>query len=140
MVTGRGKHFCAGIDLEALQGQFAAQQHECAGRARHTLRTFILELQASPARSKRRTLRFRCAVLLLCCHPAQPACPRASLRPFPPQAAMTAFEECVCPVIAAVHGACVGAGVDLITACDLRLATADALFTVKVPSGVAAGM
>jgi len=35
------------------------------------------------------------------------------------------------PVIAAVHGACLGAGMDLITACDLRLASADAVFSVR---------
>jgi enoyl-CoA hydratase len=35
------------------------------------------------------------------------------------------------PVIAAVHGACIGAGMDLITACDVRLAAADAVFSVR---------
>jgi len=35
------------------------------------------------------------------------------------------------PVIAAVHGACIGAGMDLITACDIRLASADARFSVR---------
>lgn len=47
------------------------------------------------------------------------------------QAGMTACERCSCPVIAAVHGACFGAGVDLITACDIRYASADATFCVK---------
>jgi enoyl-CoA hydratase len=35
------------------------------------------------------------------------------------------------PVIAAVHGACIGAGMDLITACDIRLASADTTFSVR---------
>jgi enoyl-CoA hydratase len=35
------------------------------------------------------------------------------------------------PVIAAVHGVCLGAGMDLITACDLRIASADAVFSVR---------
>ena len=35
------------------------------------------------------------------------------------------------PVIAAVHGACIGAGMDLITACDIRVASADAKFSVR---------
>ena len=35
------------------------------------------------------------------------------------------------PVIAAVHGACLGAGVELITACDIRIAAADAVFSVR---------
>ncbi len=35
------------------------------------------------------------------------------------------------PVIAAVHGHCIGAGVDLTTACDIRLAAGDAVFSVR---------
>ncbi len=35
------------------------------------------------------------------------------------------------PVIAAVHGYCLGAGMSLITACDLRVASADALFSIR---------
>jgi enoyl-CoA hydratase len=35
------------------------------------------------------------------------------------------------PVIAAVHGACLGAGMDLITACDIRIASAEATFSVR---------
>jgi enoyl-CoA hydratase len=47
------------------------------------------------------------------------------------QAAVSAAENCKIPVIAAIHGACIGAGVDLITACDMRYATQDARFSVK---------
>jgi enoyl-CoA hydratase len=47
------------------------------------------------------------------------------------QQTMTAFEACPKPVIAAVHGYCLGAGVDLITACDIRLATADAVIGIR---------
>ena len=35
------------------------------------------------------------------------------------------------PVIAAIHGPCIGAGVDLITACDIRFASSDAVFSVR---------
>jgi len=35
------------------------------------------------------------------------------------------------PVIAAIHSHCLGAGVDLATACDIRLAAKDALFGVR---------
>ncbi|CEP08231.1 hypothetical protein [Parasitella parasitica] len=55
------------------------------------------------------------------------------------QAAFTAIEECSKPVIAAVHGACFGAGVDLITACDIRYCAKDSFFCVKeVDVGLAA--
>ncbi|MGH9092918.1 MAG: enoyl-CoA hydratase-related protein, partial [Acidimicrobiales bacterium] len=35
------------------------------------------------------------------------------------------------PVVAAVHGYCIGGGVDLVAACDVRLASADAVFSVR---------
>lgn len=42
-----------------------------------------------------------------------------------------AVAACRKPVIAAVQGWCVGGGVDLITACDIRLASQDAKFSVR---------
>jgi|TARA_B110000196_G_scaffold291266_1_gene278062 enoyl-CoA hydratase/carnithine racemase len=47
------------------------------------------------------------------------------------QQAFGAMEALSVPVVACVHGACVGAGVDMITACDVRWASADAFFCVK---------
>jgi enoyl-CoA hydratase len=47
------------------------------------------------------------------------------------QASVTSVAECPVPVIAAVHGYCIGGGVDLTVACDIRLASADALFSVR---------
>ncbi|MFT7287956.1 MAG: enoyl-CoA hydratase [Halieaceae bacterium] len=47
------------------------------------------------------------------------------------QKAISAVAECPVPVIAAIHSHCIGAGVDLVTACDIRLAAADALFGVR---------
>lgn len=55
------------------------------------------------------------------------------------QASMSSPEECHKPVIASVHGFCVGGGIDLITACDIRYCSQDAFFTVKeVDIGLAA--
>jgi len=47
------------------------------------------------------------------------------------QSTITAVEACPVPVIAAVHGACLGGGVDLTTACDIRITSADAYFTIQ---------
>ncbi len=47
------------------------------------------------------------------------------------QGANTAVADCPKPVIAAVHGYCLGGGIDLIMACDMRLASADAVFSVR---------
>jgi enoyl-CoA hydratase len=47
------------------------------------------------------------------------------------QDSVTAVAQCPKPVIAAVHGYCIGGGVDLIAACDIRLASADAVFSVR---------
>lgn len=47
------------------------------------------------------------------------------------QAAITSIAQCPVPVIAAIHSYCLGAGMDLVTACDVRLATEDALFGVR---------
>ncbi len=47
------------------------------------------------------------------------------------QSAITAIADCPLPVIGVIQGYCLGAGVDLITACDIRLASTDALFSVR---------
>ena len=47
------------------------------------------------------------------------------------QGAIDAVDETRKPVIAAVHGWCIGGGVDLISACDIRLASADAHLSVR---------
>jgi enoyl-CoA hydratase len=55
------------------------------------------------------------------------------------QRAISAVEQCRIPVIAAVQGACIGGGMDLITACCLRYATSDAYFSIhEINIGVTA--
>jgi enoyl-CoA hydratase len=41
------------------------------------------------------------------------------------------IETCRKPVIAAVHGMCIGGGLDMIAACDIRLCTEDATFSLR---------
>jgi enoyl-CoA hydratase len=47
------------------------------------------------------------------------------------QEAMNAAERCRKPVIIAVHGLCLGGGVDLSCACDIRMASRDAIFSIR---------
>lgn len=47
------------------------------------------------------------------------------------QATVSSFAETAKPVIAAIHGYCLGAGANLISACDIRLASADAQISIR---------
>lgn len=46
------------------------------------------------------------------------------------QETFTCLERCRVPVLAAIQGGCIGGGVDLVTACDMRYATDDAFLTI----------
>jgi len=47
------------------------------------------------------------------------------------QDTLTSLERCRKPVLAAIHGGCIGGGIDLITCADMRYCSADASFTIK---------
>ena len=47
------------------------------------------------------------------------------------QYSFSSLEKSRIPVIVAIQGACVGGGVDLISACDIRYATKDAFFCIQ---------
>jgi len=47
------------------------------------------------------------------------------------QNAITSIEKSKKPVVCAIHGYCIGAGLDMATACDFRLCSKDALFSIK---------
>lgn len=88
LLSGRGRHFTAGLDLDYASRQFPKSQDP--GRAAEARLRHIEWLQD----------------------------------------AFSAVEQARPPVIAAVHGGCIGAGVDLAAACDLRVASADAFFQI----------
>lgn len=88
LLSGQGRHFTAGLDLEYASSQFPASRDP--GRAAEARLRHIEWLQD----------------------------------------AFSAVESARAPVIAAIHGGCVGAGVDLASACDLRVASVDAFFQV----------
>ena len=47
VLSGEGKHFCAGIDLSMLMSIRQSSADECEGRMRENIRDFAKELQAS---------------------------------------------------------------------------------------------
>ena len=47
------------------------------------------------------------------------------------QDTLTSLERCRKPVLAAIHGGCIGGGIDLVTCADMRYASSDAYFTIK---------
>lgn len=47
------------------------------------------------------------------------------------QESFSVIDRCRVPVIAAIQGGCIGGGVDLVTACDMRMMTQDAYVTIQ---------
>lgn len=47
------------------------------------------------------------------------------------QDCLGSIERCRKPVLAAIHGACVGGALDLVTCCDMRYVSPDASFSIK---------
>lgn len=57
------------------------------------------------------------------------------------QSAFTAIAECNAPTIAAIHGVCVGGAIDLVSACDIRLASSRSYFSIlETQLGIPADM
>lgn len=88
LLSGQGKHFTAGLDLEYASRQFPPSSDP--GRAAEARLRHIEWLQD----------------------------------------AFSAVEAARPPVVAAIQGGCIGAGVDLASACDLRVAAPAAFFQV----------
>ncbi len=47
------------------------------------------------------------------------------------QDTLTSLERCRKPVLAAIHGGCIGGGIDLVTCADMRYCSDDAYFVIK---------
>jgi enoyl-CoA hydratase len=104
VIAAKGPHFSVGLDLKAMGGLLSDGGGSASGGGGGE--------HAGPASAAARARGTRSEVLRL-------------------QASITAVATCPKPVIAAVHGYCIGGGVDLIAACDIRLASADATFSVR---------
>lgn len=91
LLKGRGKHFCAGMDVSVLTSLGGRIDPAVGKPVEEQFAGFIGGIQEC----------------------------------------ISAIEACRKPVVAAVQGACVGGGVAIAAACDVRFAAADARFTVK---------
>lgn len=91
ILSGEGKHFCAGIDLMALMSVQNQANNSCEALKREDIKTFILKIQRT----------------------------------------ITSIEKFRKPVLAAIHNGCIGGGVDIVSAADMRYCTDDAYFTIK---------
>jgi enoyl-CoA hydratase len=89
IISGEGKHFCAGMDLSIFSSSQSLDNGQA--RQRERLRQIIIELQNT----------------------------------------FTGLEQLRVPVIAAIQGACIGAGLDLAAACDMRFASSSAYFCIQ---------
>ncbi|MGH9107967.1 MAG: enoyl-CoA hydratase-related protein, partial [Acidimicrobiales bacterium] len=110
VVAARGPHFSVGLDLKAMAGTLAGGGTDRSTPGGGTDRSRPGGGAGGSTAARARATRH--SVLGM-------------------QAAVTSVAACPKPVIAAVHGYCIGGGVDLVTACDIRLAAADAVFSVR---------
>ena len=94
VMSSTGKHFCAGMDLNAFSNgvdNIAEDKKPDHARVGEAVYRVAKELQEY----------------------------------------ISTLEKIRVPVIAAIHGGCIGGAVDLVTACDIRLASNDAFFCIQ---------
>lgn len=104
VVAAKGSHFSVGLDLKAM-GQILTGSVPGAGEQGS-------DPAGGPASAAARAMAARPAILRL-------------------QRSISSVAECPKPTIAAVQGYCIGGGINLASACDIRLASADAKFSVR---------
>ncbi len=108
VVAARGPHFSVGLDLKAMAGMLTGDADDSDGTPAGG---------NGSAGGRQPSMASRAV-----------AARQGILRM---QSSVTAVAQCPKPVVAAVHGYCIGGGVDVISACDVRVASADAVFSVR---------
>jgi enoyl-CoA hydratase len=110
VIAARGPHFSVGLDLKAMAGMLTGGADN--GRA-----TPEAPGRGDAMQDRQVSMASRATV-------ARQGIVRM-------QRSVSSVAECPKPVIAAIHGYCIGGGVDLASACDIRVASADAVFSVR---------
>ncbi len=117
VISSTGKHFSAGMSLDVFAGSPSERgaeppldRRDPHGESqRHLIGALMSMLDTSSARAR---LSFQDSLRkLIDC--------------------FTAIDEARFPVICAIQGGCIGGALDLATACDIRVCTADAFFCVQ---------
>lgn len=104
VLSSTGPHFSSGMDVSVFAGSSVSGVDAQAGSEPSVS-------SHSDSRQRQSATRFRDTIKRL-------------------QHSFTVLEEARIPVLAAIQGGCIGAGVDLASACDMRYATQDAFFTI----------
>jgi len=105
LLVGAGEGFCAGIDITDENFGFASMDT-------------VMDSQdddddgESGVDVARKYMAFRPKILEM-------------------QSCLTAVEECHVPVVCAIHGVCIGAGIDLSSCADVRICSTNAKFSVR---------
>lgn len=105
VLSAQGRHFCSGMDTTVFTAPGGIADDPAAPSAEGADR-------GGRASRGRRADAFRALAMHA-------------------QDTFTALERCRLPILAAIQGACVGGGVDMVTAADLRYATEDAWFCIQ---------
>jgi enoyl-CoA hydratase len=110
IIAARGPHFSVGLDLKSMAGLItggddAPSPGQTAGAGNGSGGAHEPSMASRAVAARQGILRM--------------------------QRSVTSVAQCPKPTVAAVHGYCIGGGVDLISACDIRVASADAIFSVR---------
>ncbi len=111
VIAARGPHFSVGLDLKAMAGMLTGgaeggdADEGAAGAGNGNASAHQPSMASRAVTARQGVLRM--------------------------QASVTSVAVCPKPVIAAIHGYCIGGGVDVVSACDIRVASADAVFSVR---------
>lgn len=122
VLVGNGKNFTAGLDISDHMDLLTPQPGSDPSRRAFEVRRLLTSYQDTFTSLERVRGRVEAAAQRLGCVAARvPLTHRRAVH-----------AQCIKPIIAAVHGACIGGGVDMVCAADVRFCSADAFFCIKV--------